>query len=293
MPRFPSSRCLFVGVLATASLLSSPVRAESLVADIAALKRAFAGLLAGTYRADACAPIPNRDGEPARSGALRVGTDGSLSAGPVQLNVFDPAGEFALSKDYSAGGHTSAATLFNYQFRANGRMFDLSVDDKGPAQGFVETGFSGEQRNVSDAGVSCAQTDVRAMPALRAGTALHDFIVAAFTTEGRTVTGRCRPVRLPKGKRPAEVERSGSFSMTAAGVTIDGRMLRFDDALNPVVSQGLGSRFADGTLNGDIVWKDGSGVHWERVISPGVRFATFAFHGPGRSPDEAWHCLAR
>ncbi len=265
--------------------------AAPLTEDVPALKRAFVALLAGKYASKACSPIPG-DGEPSRPGTVLIADDGSLRTGPVVLSMFDPQGEFALSKKYGTGGVSAAAQGFNYQFFAGGRMFDVTDDGNG-GDAFVETGFSGDTRNVQSDGVSCASTDFRSARVVRAGTALHDFMTASFTTEGQTVTGMCRPARMPKGKKLADVLRPASFSMTTAGVTVNGRTLRFDDADNPVVEAGIGSRFSDGTLNGGFEWKDGSHVHFERFMGAGGRFGVFAFGYVANGNKEDFHCMVR
>lgn len=267
-------------------------QAGSLVENIPALKRSAAALLAGTYPASDCSPQPNLNGDPPKPDRIVIGGDGSLNIGPVHLSMFDPAGEFAMTKTYVAGGYRAPANLFDYQLFVNGQMFDLNFDDQKISAAFLEAGYSGQTRNVTDNGIICPTTDARAMHAAKASPALHDFIAAVLTTDGQVVKGQCRPALLPKGKKRSEVQHPGSFSATLAGLTINGRFIPFDDAHNPVTEEGVGSRFSDGTLNASVTWKDGSSFHFERFMEAGVRFATFSYIAPSKSASESDFCQA-
>ena len=276
---------LCVGAMASA-------QAGSLVENIPALKRSAAALLAGTYPATDCSPQPDLNGDPPKPDRIVIGADGSLNIGPVHLSMFDPAGEFAMTKTYVAGGYRAPANLFDYQFFANGQMFDLNFDEQKINAAFLEAGYSGETRNVTENGIVCPTTDARAMSAAKASPALHDFIAAVLTTDGQVVKGQCRPALLPKGKKRSEVQHPGNFSATLAGLTINGRFIAFDDARNPIVEEGVGSRFSDGTLNASATWKDGSSFHFERFMQAGVRFSTFSYTAPGKSASEGDFCEA-
>lgn len=264
--------------------------AGSLVENIPALKRSAAALLAGTHQASDCSPQPDLNGDPPKPDRLVIGADGSLNIGPVHLSMFDPAGEFGMTKTYVAGGYRGPANLFDYQFFVNGQMLDLNFDEQKISSAFLEAGYSGQTRNVTDNGVVCPTTDARAMAAAKASPALHDFIAAVLTTDGQVVKGQCRPALLPKGKKRSEVQHPGSFSATLAGLTINGRYIAFDDARNPIAEEGIGSRFSDGTLNGSVTWKDGSSFHFERFMQAGARFSTFSYVAPGQSAGAGDFC---
>lgn len=268
-------------------------QAGSLVENMPALKRAAAALLAGTYPATECTPQPDLKGDPPKPDRILITADGGLDVGPVRLSMFDPAGQFAMTKDYLAGGYRAPANLFDYQFFVNGRMFNLNFDDRKIEAAFLEAGYSGETRNVTEDGIICANVDARAMAAGKAGPALHDFIAAVLTTDGKVVQGQCAPASAPKGKKRSDVLHPGSFSATPTGLTINGRFLPFDDARNPIVAEGVGSQFSDGTLNGSITWKDGSDFHFERFMEAGVRFATFSYTAPGKRASEGDFCQTR
>ena len=281
-----------LGLVVVCAGAVAQAQAGSLVENIPALKRSAAALLAGTYQASDCSPQPDLNGDPPKPDRLVIGADGSLNIGPVHLSMFDPAGEFAMTKTYVAGGYRGPAQLFDYQFFANGQMLDVNFDEQRISSAFLEAGYSGQTRNVTDNGVVCPTTDARAMAAAKASPALHDFIAAVLTTDGQVVKGQCRPALSPKGKKRSDVQHPGSFSATLAGLTINGRFIAFDDARNPIVEEGVGSRFSDGTLNASATWKDGSSFHFERFMAAGVRFSTFSYVAPGQSADEGDFCQA-
>jgi hypothetical protein len=111
-------------------------------------------------------------------------------------------------------------------------------------------------------------------------------MAAVFDTGGQTVEGACRNLGAKRGGRRAGGEtRRASFRVGPARVELNGQPLPLRDPQRPLAETGLGSRYSDGTLNGDFAWVDGSELHIERAIGDG-RVASFSF-----SEGEAkWFC---
>jgi len=258
--------------------IAAPAQAGPLINDVPALQRGFASLLAGHYNAKACGEIPDRQGKGNRPGSVTVSPAGVISIGSLSLSMFDPAAQFALSRHFASAG-------FGYELSVGGRRVGMTNDKPG-GETFVDIGRTEDGGNVSE-GQMCADADMRGSRLLSATEPLIDFLAAVYDTGGQTITGDCKNLgRKRGGKREGGESRQASYSVSASTVTLNGKALALKGGAK-LAEAGIGSRFADGTLNGDIEWADGANLHIERAFGEGGGgVASFAF----AEGEARWFC---
>jgi len=255
-------------LLAITATQSSLAATTPIIRDLPALKLAFAGLLKGTHKGEACSDVPDLKGTGNRPGTVSVTANGDIIAERTRVSMFDPAAEFSITKHYaSRSGKPDHG--FGYSLFIGDTMVSLTTNLTSTI-GFSEAGKHGGTRNVTE-GMQCARIDLSGAKVAPESYDFNELLVPVFDTGGAFVEGRC----MSTGKR--KETRMSRFRVSATGVQLNDTWLAFGDAINPVVMSGIGSRLADGTLNGGFTWKDGSGLHMERRFGGTDDFAAFGY----------------
>jgi hypothetical protein len=272
-------------VAAFAQAVSAPALAGSLIQDPAALKRRFASMVAGTYRGQACGEIPDRDGKGGRPGQLQVTPAGQVLLGGVTMNMFGPNMEVGMGRHLGKEDGVSFELVEGEQRHAM-----LSTGNDGPFKGFIEMGAVPGGRGNVEQGQMCADLDLHGMPLLAGANPLADLMAEAYDTGGRTVKGDCKNLgRKRNGQRVGGETRQASYSVSREAIVLNGQTLPLHDTAKPLVAVDVGSRVADGTLNGSFDWAGGANFHIEQFMGAADQVASFAF-----SEGEAkWFCKPR
>jgi len=255
---------------ACASLLlvaATAAPAESMT--IPAMKERVARLLAGHYPARACHGIGTDVEQPAES-TLDITADGRVVGPSIDVSLFDPAGQMGFERRVEGDPKTLTVDADVY---AGGKSFSIERAVPGDSPGFMEAGEGAPNANVTR-GTECAEVDFSSAMIAAPSFNLATYVAPMFAT-GAPVRGSCRSLAHgTRGTRPAQ------FVLDAHGVVVDGVRLPFDSATQPVVHTAVGSRLADGTVNGSFDWADGSSFHVERFFeSDAVSTFTFTIHG--------------
>ncbi|MEK8031097.1 hypothetical protein AACH06_09750 [Ideonella sp. DXS29W] len=292
MPRpWTAPAALMVAVAAL--LMHQPAAAAPAAGPISSiddLKRAFASVLAGEFPAAHCGELGNPQGDLSWPGALRISATGKILAPRdlVRMDMFDSRGSMVLGRRYPPYPPKMTNALFFYELRVGDELFRIEPD-KTVDSVFLETGNGGGTGN-ANTGVECPDVNMSTARIAATGYDMNELLLPVFDTRGATVTGQCRAMGGRVKPRPAD--RTATLKVGAQGIWIDGKLLPFGDSGRRIVEHSLGSRFADGSLNGGYSWADGSAVHMERMglASSNAPFATFAFHLPDMPEGVLYTC---
>ncbi|HSI48237.1 MAG TPA: hypothetical protein VLA61_08215 [Ideonella sp.] len=269
-------------VAAFAAAVSAPATAGGLIQDPAALKRRFAALVAGSYSGQACDEIPDRDGKGNHPGRLQISPTGQVQLDAVRMDMFAPNMEVGM------GRHAGKEDRMEFELvEGSQRHAMLNSTDEGPAKGFIEMGAAPDGHGNVTEGRMCADLDLRAMPLLAASNPLADLMAEAYDTGGQTVRGECKNLgRKRNGQRVGGESRQASYSVGRLAVVLNGQALPLHDKARPLTYVTVGSRLADGTLNGSFEWAGDANFHLEQFMGATGQVASFSF-----SEGEAkWFC---
>lgn len=259
-------------------LLAAACATQAAPMTIPAMKERVARLLAGHYPARSCHGI-DVDVEQPAEGVLDITADGRVVGPSIDVSLFDPAGEMGFERRVEGDPRTLTVHADVY---AGGKSFSIERAVPGDSAGFMEAGEGAPNANVSR-GTECADVDFASAKIAAPTFNLATYVAPMFAT-GAPVRGACRS--LAHGGRAT---RPAQFVLDAHGVTVDGVSLPFDSATQPVVNTAVGSRLADGTVNGSFEWADGSSFHVERFFESDS-VSTFAFTIPGRPDADRMFC---
>lgn len=267
---FRRRRCRAGLLLAALSAMTIPARAMPPL-DPQTLTKQFAALLAGHYSA-ACpieqALVP-----------ITIAGDGRITDPDFSMAMFDPGAQFVLGKFTQA--HPQFPDGFHYSLEAANLRVELQWRTTASRQGSLAVTTSDPAREIRFPSCSPVDWDHAHLAQDKA-----DFQALLMTILGSGADPfpvRCRPV---SGRG---AEHTFRIRLTQVAVQIGDVILPLDDTLRPVTQLALGGRYADGTLNGSVWWRDGWTFHAERKID-GTGYATVSFGVPTLQGVENQFC---
>jgi len=260
-----------------ALLLAAAAQAAPM--PIPVMKENVARLLMGTFPARSCHGIGS-DVEQPPEGVLVISADGRVVGPSIDVSLFDPAGELGFERRLDGDRRTLTVHADVY---ASGKSFSIERAVPADSPGFMEAGQGAPNGNVTR-GTECAEVDFSTARIAAPSFNLATYVAPMFATSG-PVRGTCRS--LAHGG--ARATRTSQFVLDARGVVVDGVALPFDSTMQPVVNVAVGSRLADGTVNGSFEWADGSSFHAERFFESEA-FSVFSFTIHGRPDADKMFC---